>query len=91
MQFELGTVIIYHYLGYQVNQVLFTSFAILMELLSKMSSNCSSSLPLTFIVRSRVTKGSTKISNQLEAGSIHKVYLRAVFAFNSGWTDKVNT
>ncbi len=60
----------YQHNGYQLNQVLFTSFAILSELLSKMSSDCSSSLPLTFIVRSRVTKGSSTISNQLEVGSI---------------------
>ncbi len=61
--------IIYRYLGYRLNQVLFSSFAILSELLSMMSSDCSSSLPLAFIVRSRATKGSSTISNQLEARS----------------------
>ncbi len=67
---ELLLYIIHRHLGYRLNQVLFTNFAILSELLSKMSSDCSSSLPLTFIVRSRVTKGSSTILNQLEAGSI---------------------
>ncbi len=61
--------VIYRHLGYRLYQVLFTNFAIRSELLSKMSSDWSS-LPLTFIFHSHLTKGSSTISNQLEAGSI---------------------
>ncbi len=67
---ELLSYNMYRHLGYRLNQVLFTYFAILSELLSKMSSDFSSSLPLTLVVHSLLTKGSSTISNQLEAGSI---------------------
>ena len=48
----------------------FYLLAKLLELLSKISSNFSSSLPLMFIVCSLLTKSSSTILNQLEAGSI---------------------
>ena len=50
-------------------------FAILLELLSKISSDFSSSLPLMFIVHSLLTKGSSTISNQLE---VEYIMVRAI-------------
>ncbi len=56
--------------GYLRNQVLFTNLAICSEVLSKISLDFYSSLPLTVCQCSRSTTGNSTILNQLEAGLI---------------------
>ncbi len=60
----------YQHLGYLLNQNLLTNRAMQSELLSKISSDGSNSLPSTVIVLSHRTRGNSKISNQLDVGSI---------------------
>ena len=60
----------YQHLGYLLNQNLLTNHAMQSELLSKISSDASGSLPSTVIVLSSWTKGNSTISNQLDVGSI---------------------
>jgi hypothetical protein len=63
--------------GYLHNQVLFTNLAICLEVLLKILSAISSSLPLTVYLCSHLTTGSSAVSNQLEErvnhGQSHKV------------------
>ncbi len=60
----------YRHLGYLLNQNLLTSRAMRSEILSKISSDASDSLPSTVIVLSCRTRGNSTISNQLDVGSI---------------------
>jgi hypothetical protein len=60
----------YRHLGYLLNQNLLTNRAMRSELLSKISSATSDSLPLTCVVLSCLASGNSTISNQLDAGSI---------------------
>jgi hypothetical protein len=60
----------YQHIGYLLNQNLLTNRTMRSELLSKISSNASDSLPSTVIVLSRRTRGNSTILNQLDAGSI---------------------
>ena len=66
----LSYVRVWHWRYLVLNQVSFTSLAILFELLSKMSLNFSSSLPFTIVIHSRLIRGTSTISNQLDGGSI---------------------
>ena len=60
----------YRHLGYLLNQNLLTNRALQSELLLKISSATSNSLPLTCVVLSHLTSGNSTILNQLDAGSI---------------------
>jgi hypothetical protein len=60
----------YRHFRYLLNQNLLTSCAMQSELLSKISSDASDSLPSTVIVLSCLTGGNSTILNQLDAGSI---------------------
>ncbi len=60
----------YCHLGYLLNQNLLTSRAMQSELLSKISSDASNSLPSTVIVLSHRIRGNSTILNQLDVGSI---------------------
>ncbi len=60
----------YRHHGYLLNQNLLISCAMQSELLSKISSDASNSLPSTVIVLSRQTRGNFTILNQLDAGFI---------------------
>ncbi len=60
----------YRHLGCLFNQNLLTNHAMQSELLSKISSDASDSLPSTVIVLSCWTRGNSTILDQLDAGSI---------------------
>ena len=66
----------YRHLRYLHNQILLTNRLIRSHVLSKISSSITFSLPLTFLVVTLVIVGISTISSQS-----HKVYWRAVFAF----------
>ena len=57
----------------------------------KISSRIDDSLPLTVIVFSQQTKGSSTTLNQLVAELIFVIYDCAIFAFKSVGAYKVNT
>ena len=60
----------YQHLVYLLNQNLLTYHAMQSELLLKISSDASNSLPSTVIVLSCLTKGNSTILKQLDVGSI---------------------
>ena len=97
LNLDLLSYIKYCHHGYLINQVLFTNCVILLELLSKISSNFSSSLPLMFIIHSHLTKDSSTILNQLETGSIMVRAIKSICKLSlplivyGVWTYKLDT
>jgi hypothetical protein len=75
---------------------LFTNLAMLSKVLSKILLACSSFLPLTVCLHNRVITGSSRISNQLEAGSIMVRAIKPICELSlllrvygpMSWTDK---
>ena len=65
------------------------------ELLLKISSDASDSLPSTVIVLSRQTRDNSTTLSQLDVGSIMmramKTMTEPSLSFKSIWTNKVNT
>ncbi len=78
----------YQHIGYLLNQNLLTICAMRSELLSKISSDASNSLPSTVVVLSRRTRDNSTISNQLDVGSI---MVRAMKSMTGVGTNEVYT
>ena len=70
MNSDLLSYIEYRHLGYLHNQILLTNRLIRSDDLSKISSSIVLSLPLTFLVITRVIVGNSTTLSQLEVGSI---------------------
>jgi len=67
------------HLGYLHNQILLTNRLIRSDDLSKISSSIVLSLPLTFLVVTRVIVGNSATLSQLEAGSIMVRAIKSIY------------